>query len=469
MKNINKIIYLLFIIGIIFVDTSVFAKEYIVDELIPITEEATVITNTFVYNGIKFTNDKNNKINALVKFQSISNNTDAKIYPSIGILLFDVNMKNIGYINYCASNDYDTDNSHIQIQAHGNIPFELIVSPRYLGANEKNFKEKVFDTSEIAYYTVHDDNKYCRVGGYVNYYGYTIEEITGGKLFKDEIQFSDLILYLPYFLIVFVAFIGYGLLLNAVYKRMHARTSILSYLPLTNLYIAVKLAFGKMIAWIFYILCIVSFVIAYKSSSLKFTWILLIFVAICTLIDIIKLITGKYDMLIIGKKHRKIDNLDESYSSNSGSRFINENDSEQAVSTDDILNNINNDVGNGLELNEMNTEVNDVVDISYDSGVPITEDSFSTINSGVVSEFNNLDDVNEMKEDVSNNLILDDSESSTNILTPVSNVSDSTVMENSSNDFNNNLINNNNNEMQSIPKLENEEVSGESELSNFFK
>ena len=463
MRKINKFIYLLFIISIFFSNISVFAKDYSINELIPVTEEATVITNTFVYNGIKFTNDKNNKINGMIRFQSISNNTSSKISPSIGILLFDVNMKNIGYINYCASKDYDSDNSHIQISGNGNIPFELIVSPRYLGANENNFKGKVYDTSEIAYYAVHDDNKYCRVGGYVNYYGYTLEEITGDKVFKEEMNFSDLILYLPYFLIVLVAFIGYGLLLNMVYKRMYARTSILSYLPLTNLYIAVKLAFGRMIGWIFYILFIVSLFIAYKSSDLTFTWGLLIFVGVSTLIDLIKLITGKYDMFVIGKKHKKIDDLNENYSSNSGSRFIGDSevnkDDEQPLTANDILNNINNGLDNEIDSNEMNIETNDVVDISYDCDVPVVED----LNSNDVSELNNIENNSQLND--ANNNLLNDSESN-DVLVPVSNVLSSDTLDENSSELSNVFNTDNNN---SIPKLGEDEVSGESELSNFFK
>ena len=51
MKNINKFIFSLLALSLFFVNINVFAREYSVDELIPISEEATVITNTFVYNG----------------------------------------------------------------------------------------------------------------------------------------------------------------------------------------------------------------------------------------------------------------------------------------------------------------------------------------------------------------------------------------------------------------------------------
>ena len=480
MKNINKFIFSLLVLSLFFINSNVFAREYSVDELIPVSEEATVITNTFVYNGIKFTNDKNNKMNGMVSFRSISNNTSAKISPSIGILLFDANMKYIGYINYCASKDYDSDNSHVQISGHGSIAFDFNVSPRYLGANEDNFEGTVHDSSAIAYYSVHDDNKHCQIGGYVKYYGFTIEEITSNKIYRDELELSDLILYLPYVLIALVALIGYGLLLNTVYKRMHARTSILSYFPLTNLYIEVKLAFGKKIAWIFYILCIASFVVTYNSSNMTFTWLLLAFVVVSTIIDIVKLITGKYDMFVVGKKHKKVDDsMDENFVSHSGSRFIDESESnnnnfDQSLATNELLNAFSSDIEVTSEptVEEMKIDSNDMVDISYDVDVPITEDSFLGVNS---NDFNDISNINNNEFDNSSNL---EFEVSNNILTPVSNVSSDMSLEGEmtsdlSSIYNIDTSTNNNdtsnNIAHSIPKLGEDEVSGESELSNFFK
>ena len=476
MKNINKFIFSLLALSLFFVNINVFAREYSVDELIPISEEATVITNTFVYNGIKFTNDKNNKMNGMVTFRSISNNTSSKISPSIGILLFDSNMKNIGYINYCASKDYDSDNSHVQISGHGSIAFDFGVSPRYLGANEENFEGKVHDSSAIAYYSIHDDNKHCQIGGYVKYYGFTIEEITSKKIYKDELELSDIILYLRYFLIALVALIGYGLLLNTVYKRMHARTSILSYFPLTNLYIAVKLAFGKKIAWIFYILCIASFVITYNSSNMTFTWLLLAFVVVSTIIDIVKLVTGKYDMFVVGKKHKNVDDsMDENFVSHSGTRFIDENDSnssgfDQSLASNELLNVFNSDVDvlPSAPVEEMKIDSNDMVDISYDVDVPITDDSFLGVNS---NDFKDISNINNNESNNNSNL---EFEVSNNTLTPVSNISSSTSLENEmtsdlSSIYNLETNDTSNNITHSIPKLGEDEASGESELSNFFK
>ena len=55
-----------------------------------------------------------------------------------------------------------------------------------------------------------------------------------------------------------IAFIVQGLILNALYKRMFAITSAMSYLPLLNYYVAVKLAFGSKVAKIYIILLFLS-------------------------------------------------------------------------------------------------------------------------------------------------------------------------------------------------------------------
>lgn len=466
MKNIDRLFVLLLIIGFSLFNINVNAAEFSIDTLIPVNEEATVVSDTFIYSGIKFQNDSNNVVNGKIKIDSITNNTSKRIPPSIEILLFDSNMKNIGYITYCASKDYGSDNSFVEISANSSLPFEFNVSSKYFGADEKKDGEVVADSSQIAYYAVHGDNKYCQIGGYSKYLGFTIEEITGGGVYEREFKMSDWILYLPYFLIALVALIGYGLLLNSVYKRMHARTSILSYLPLTNFYIAVKLAFGKKIAWVSYILSIVSFYIVYNYSSMTFTWILLVFVAISTVIDLIKLITGKYDLFIIGEKHYKTEEgLDGVFASHSGSRFIEESDKEKheenPVTANAFLDSINNGINDQNLSNDNNTlDYNDVVDISYDTNQPLIDDGFvADNNSNMINNF----DVNE------NNTLTNDSfGNSPSVLTPVSNVSSSSTNEEEKNDLNS-IYGSNNSAEPNIPKLDEGEITGESELSNFFR
>lgn len=466
MKNINKIIVIfILVISLLFISTDVYAGDYSLKELIPVTDEANVYSKTFNYTGVKFEPSSDGKANGVLRFNGILNNTSSRKPPSFNILLFDGAKKNIGYITYCAEKDYGSDNSMFYIPGKESKPFSINVTSRYFGGNEKDYKGIVHEPGEILYYSFYSDNSYCQIGGYTKYIDLTIEDIVGGEVnfdnkdIDEKLKMNELILYLPYLLIGLVALIGYGLLLNSLYKRMHARTSILSYIPMTNLYIAVKLAFGKKIAWGFYLLCILSLFIAYSSSSMTFTYILIGLVGVATLIDIIKLITGKYDMFVVGKKrkNKNEDTLDDTFSSNSGSRFIDEggetNQSTEApVTANDFLNSINNGINDQPPVEQSLIDSNDVVDISYDSDVPISEDAFVSMggasdNLSMGSNQNTLDD-----EPISF--------PTNNTLTPVSNVSDSTSTSSTENNISN------------IPKLgeePNQEVSGESELSNFFR
>ena len=467
MKNVNKIIVVfLLVLSMLFISTDVYAGDYSLKELIPVSDEANVYSKTFNYTGVKFETGSDGKVNGILRFTGILNNTGSRKSPSFNILLFDGAKKNIGYITYCAEKDYGSDNSMFYIPGKESKPFTINVTSRYFGGNEKDYKGIVHEPGEIVYYSFFSDNSYCQIGGYTKYIDLTIEEITGGEVnfdnkeIDEKLKMNELILYLPYLLIGLVALIGYGLLLNSLYKRMHARTSILSYIPMTNLYIAVKLAFGKKIAWGFYLLCILSLFIAYSSSSMTFTYILIVLVGIATLLDIIKLITGKYDMFVVGKKKHKSDNaLDDTFATNSGSRFIDEggenNQSTEApVTANDFLNSINNGINDQPPTEQTLIDSNDVVDISYDSDVPISEDAFVSMSGAndslSIGSSNNSNSLEEEPMSFPTN----------NTLTPVSNVSDSTNTLSAENNTSN------------IPKLgeePNQEASGESELSNFFR
>lgn len=459
MKSINKFFMIILVISTLFVGIDVYAGDYSIKELIPVEDEANVFSKTFNYTGVKFEADSSGRANGVLRFNSIVNNTSSKKTPSFNILLFDGTKKNIGFITYCGEKDYGTDNTMFYIPGKGAKPFSINVTSRYFGGNEEGYEGIVHESGEILYYSFFSDNSYCQIGGYTKYIGLTLEEITGGEVNFDnedidnKLKLNELILYLPYFLIGLVALIGYGLLLNSLYKRMHARTSILSYIPMTNLYIAVKLAFGKKVAWIFYILCIISLIIAYTSSSMTFTYCLVGLVILATLIDIVKLASGEYDMFVIGKKKKKKndDSLDDAFSTNSGSRFIGESaeqnsNDESPVTANDFLNSIDNGINDKPKTEGPLVDSNDVVDISYDSDVPISDGNGFELNDSLSSKKDDdlLDEENTIVPE-------------TNVLTPVSNVAAEPASP--SNEDNN---------TSSIPKL-GEEKSGESELSNFFR
>lgn len=456
MNSINKFLMILLVLSTLFVGIDVYAGDYSIKELIPVEDEANVFSKTFNYTGVKFEADSSGRANGVLRFNSIVNNTSSKKTPSFNILLFDGTKKNIGFITYCGEKDYGSDNTMFYIPGKDAKPFSINVTSRYFGGNEKDYEGIVHEPGEILYYSFFSDNSYCQIGGYTKYIGLTLEEITGGEVNFDnedidkKLKLNELILYLPYFLIGLVALIGYGLLLNSLYKRMHARTSVLSYIPMTNLYIAVKLAFGKKVAWIFYILCIISLIIVYNTSSMTFACCLAGLVILATLIDIVKLVSGKYDLFVIGKK-KNDDSLDDVFSTSSGSRFIDEgveqnSNNESPVTANDFLNSIDNGINDKPKTEGPLVDSNDVVDISYDSDVPISDENGFDLNDSLSSK--NDDDL----LDEENTIVPE-----TNALTPVSNV----VSESASHS-------NEDNNTSSIPKL-GEEKSGESELSNFFR
>lgn len=456
MNSINKFLMILLVLSTLFVGIDVYAGDYSIKELIPVEDEANVFSKTFNYTGVKFEADSSGRANGVLRFNSIVNNTSSKKTPSFNILLFDGTKKNIGFITYCGEKDYGSDNTMFYIPGKDAKPFSINVTSRYFGGNEKDYEGIVHEPGEILYYSFFSDNSYCQIGGYTKYIGLTLEEITGGEVNFDnedidkKLKLNELILYLPYFLIGLVALIGYGLLLNSLYKRMHARTSVLSYIPMTNLYIAVKLAFGKKVAWIFYILCIISLIIVYNTSSMTFACCLAGLVILATLIDIVKLVSGKYDLFVIGKKKNDA-SLDDVFSTSSGSRFIDEgveqnSNNESPVTANDFLNSIDNGINDKPKTEGPLVDSNDVVDISYDSDVPISDENGFDLNDSLSSK--NDDDL----LDEENTIVPE-----ANALTPVSNV----VSEPASHS-------NEDNNTSSIPKL-GEEKSGESELSNFFR
>ena len=173
MKNINKILCSFIVLCIFFINKNVYAIDYSVKQLIPVTEEATVYTETFIYNGIKFAPDSNNKANGVLKFSAITNNKSVSKPVSFNILLFDGGQKNIGFISYCADRDYD--NNFDPVKGHGSIPFQINVTSRYFGGREENYNGIVREPGEIIYYAFIDDNSYCQIGGYTKYIGKTLE------------------------------------------------------------------------------------------------------------------------------------------------------------------------------------------------------------------------------------------------------------------------------------------------------
>ena len=296
-------------------------------QLVGVGEVTSFSTDSFDYNNISYvpTTDSTNNY-GVFNIESVTNKSNKSLPISIDILLFDKNKKNIGFLTYCTDEDYSSSYAQYKLKPGTSSTISII-------ANKKYFVDNV-NSSDLSYYAVYDDNKYCHVGGFTKYKGLTLEEIKNGNVVVDKDKQSYDYMKL-FYKINFAAIIGMligllvsyiivGIILNALNKRMNAESSVLAYLPIGNNYISVKLAFGDIIAkW--YILAYVLSIVLYVLS-IRFLMYILSFVgSVALIIDIVKLITKKYDLLVfnpavnnnIAKKDDEISDV-----SSSGQSFI---------------------------------------------------------------------------------------------------------------------------------------------------
>ena len=358
----NKIVFFLAVI-VSFFTINVNAEE--LNTLYPVDSVISIQTKNFSYSGMKFNSGvKDRNGYPVISFGSITNNSKStKPIPiSIDILMFDSSQKNIGFITYCSEKDLDTDYSGAVIRQKESLPFNLSIVNKYF------VKEKSY--SDVAYFSVLDDNEYCKVGAYDKYEGLTYEEIKNGitKTEKSPVdKIHDLIFSLGagvgfigvfIFILLFV-YIIYGVILNALYKRMYAEKTVLAYLPFTNVYITIKLAFGSMIAKIYMILYFLSFGLVFLHLEIL-TAILSLVSGVAFILVIIKLITGKYDLLYFEPSVNNINN-------NVG---LNE------------YNNYSNNVNNNVITDYTPDTSNSILDLSYSNNTTNSSNISSNITIG---------------------------------------------------------------------------------------
>ena len=358
----NKIVFFLAVI-VSFFTINVNAEE--LNTLYPIDSVISIQTKNFSYSGMKFNSGvKDRNGYPVISFGSITNNSKStKPIPiSIDILMFDSNQKNIGFITYCSEKDLDTDYSGAVIRQNESLPFNLSIVKKYF------VKEKSY--SDVAYFSVLDDNEYCKVGAYDKYEGLTYEEIKNG-ITKTEKSPADKINDLIFSLGAGVGFIGvfifillfvyiiYGVILNALYKRMYAEKTVLAYLPFTNVYITIKLAFGSMIAKIYMILYFLSFGLVFLHLEIL-TAILSLVSGVAFILVIIKLITGKYDLLY----------FEPSVNNTNNNVGLNE------------YNNYSNNVNNNVITDYTPDTSNSILDLSYSNNTTNSSNISSNITIG---------------------------------------------------------------------------------------
>ena len=490
MKRFLKVLLFTFVF---FYVANVNAQSYDVGTLIPVNNSATVETDTFTYNDINFNNYDNSGYR-LISFQSITRKSsgNSPIPISINVLLFDSEEKNIGYVTYCSEKDYDGDYSGYTIKSSQSSPFTIKLVKKYFVNKDDTLKSQ-YTFNDIAYYSVLDDNHFCKVGGYDKYKGLTLEQINSGELSnaktKTVFNFSDIIpsisggvlVIVISLLIVFIALFIFGSILNALYKRMYAEKTALAYIPITNSYVCVKLAFGKIVSLIYIILFFISIPLSFVGVGMIFSSLLDVFCSIAFIVVIIKLITKKYDLFYFEPSVKSNINQVSNYNSDvsTNSAYLNRDES--------LLNN-----GNSMSLDSdsnsnfnSNSNSNSFNSISAGSSSMNNEFNFNSSNLNNTNNTNNSFNSNTFNEFNSNNYntsnnavntnnpnnsfdalydsINDDNESDSDMFNMNSNVNNSQSNQNSlyNDEMDNNFFNNQNNDSNNS--------DGGSDLSNMFR
>ena len=365
----KKIIRFLIIMVLIY-PTIVFAQEYQTKQLISVDSVATVKTEKFTYQDFLYSSTLDDKGNARITFNSIVNNSVNKTPVSINLLLFGEDQKNIGIVTYCTDRDYGSNYDGFKLNGNQAVPFSInVVKTKYF-VNGKT-------PGDVKYIAVLDENKYCKIGGYSNYEGLTIDEIANGIIPKERqgislskyvenLKESGLVSIILTVLGLFAGFIIYGMVLNVLYTKMYNKKTILAYIPITNVYVTFKLVFGNLYGLVAMIIYLIAVVLLVFNIPILF-YIFGGLDAIAFIIVIIKLITGNYSLLYFDKK----------VESNSNVSF------------------------NNTKVNTIEEKPQEALDLSYDDKDISSEDISTDLNiSSGEAVSNNVEERLEEKEEV---------------------------------------------------------------------
>ena len=302
MKKFFILLLALFVFGIMPVKA-----ETNTNVLYPVSSSYNVVTEYFNYENLVYNPNLDVNGNATISVGKIHNSSKKKVPLSIRVGLFDSDKKNIGVVNYCSTRDTESDYSYKMLLADEEIPF-------YIKVTQKKNIAKGKKLEDVAYIAVLNDNRDCSREGMENKYtGLTIEEIVDGQVSTkvekllnldflkklEKLDFSKLKTGVVIFgLIIFIIYIIQASILNALYKRMFNKTTILAYIPIGNLYVAVKLAFGPLVSKIYIIVYLLSSAIGFFVPIISLIASLMSFIGgISFIIVIVKLITKRYYIL----------------------------------------------------------------------------------------------------------------------------------------------------------------------------
>ena len=299
---------------------NVYAYEPFLSEVAPSLNQNMGAINTFEH----YTYDMNQiykQGEELYFYSVIKNNSEKKRFISVEVLLFDKDEKNIGVFNYCSGKDYESELSKYEMKAGENVTLNKKITDKYLANPTKN------TLNDIASYAFIKENEFCKIGGYKNYYGKTFNEITGSldkveSGTKFDALISTINRYVPIdglnlglgvgviiAIVVFVIFlaiwVAFGAFLNKLHRAMYGRTTALAYVPIANSYLCVKMAFGKIVGLSYLgvsllggLLTLIGFGFVVAIANLA--------IMVAFILDIVKLVTGKYDLCYLDNTNNNV-------------------------------------------------------------------------------------------------------------------------------------------------------------------
>ena len=388
----KKIFFCFILFFVLFLDClTARAVEYPVNTLIPVGELATVRTNRFDYNDFTFLTTIE-RGNGTIRLESIHNNLSIKSPVSINILLFNQKKTNIGFLTYCSEKDFDGQYASYVLKGNGYSSYSITVSKKYFGDE--------WGPSDVSYIAVMDENEFCHIGGYKNYIGKTIEEISSNEIAPSTKQIvaekvkvflkSELFVKILIGLGIFIAYMTFCSCLDSLHKRMFMHGTNLNYLPIANMFVTVKMVYGRIVAPIYLVLLVISGVLYFLKIHFLL-YAMIIFWILALVLAFIKSSTKKYDLFYLepsinssayfGKKSTK-----ESKKESKDTHTVNNSFGVTTSTTNDLSMGANNS-SSVNDLNNIYNNNNNVVSSNNTTGLNINYNN--TVNSGISNTVSN--------------------------------------------------------------------------------
>ena len=295
--------YFVFIVFLFFFAiTNVYAGDkYDVKTLISIKTTADVSTDIYNYRNIKYVDKVEDKKYGMFEIDSITNNSKIERPYAINIFLFNKKQKNIGYVSYCSSKDLEGDYAQLMLGSKAKSYFTVPIDKKYFG--------KGYDRSDLAYFAIDENNGECVVGNVDKYLGLTLYDISQGDVSPkyNENSFMNKIYgivnkglfnFLFDLLVLVSIYTSISMLTGYLHKLMYNKFSLLSWVPLLHFIASMRVSFGRIIAFLYFVLMLIGGIaLVFDFYLILLGCVLLMFVSI--IINIFKVVTGYYKLFYL--------------------------------------------------------------------------------------------------------------------------------------------------------------------------